>query len=113
MLSFGDVEISGQVETSQLLAQMRQLDPRLEACYARAKRSDHSVDGTIALHMRGGGGRLVPQVRSNDTGSEFLAECVTGAISGLTLVEPAGSPPWDFEANWAVTFTIATRQRSP
>ncbi len=111
IVSFGELEISGQVDTNQLLAQMRQLDPRFEACYARAKRDDHGVEGMIELHMQGGGGRLVPEVRSNDTGSDFLAECVTGAINGLTLVESGDETPWDFEIDWALTFTIATRER--
>ncbi len=112
IVTFGDVQLTGEVETNELLAQMRPLDPRMEACYARAKRDDHSVQGDIQLHIQGGDGRLVPEVRSNTTGSDSLAACVTSAIAGLTIVEPETGPRWDFEVDWTLTFTLVTRDRS-
>jgi hypothetical protein len=110
IVSLGEIVVSGEVNTQSLVAQMHQLDPRLEACYARAKRQDHSVQGNIALHIQGGEGRLTPEVSANTTGSASLAECVSGAVASLAITEPAGGPPWNFTADWTVGFTLAGQQ---
>jgi len=108
-VEFGPLVIDGVVDRDYLMAQLQQLDPRFEACYVRALRGNRSTEGRLELTMHGGGGRLIPKVTANHTGSPDLEECVTTNIASLTIVEPDGAEPWDFDATWQVDFTLITR----
>jgi len=110
-VELGQLVYSGNVDGDYLSRQLYQLDPPFNACYVRVKRKDHAVEGVIELALRGGGGRLAGEIRSNSTGSEELGECVIGAISGLTIIEPAATAPWDYTADWSVTFELLQRDR--
>ncbi len=105
----GEVQLVGQVDADYFVAQLDQLDPWFEACYVRVLRRDRAIEGVIRLGMRGGGGQLVPAILENGTNSEELAQCVENAFTDVTLVEPAGSEPWDFTAEWPVTFSQIRR----
>lgn len=111
IVELGDLVVSGEVDGDYLYRQLRQLDPPFQACYMHAKRKDHSTEGVIQLSLRGGGGSLAGEITSNTTGSTELGECVLTAISGLRIVEPEDSAPWDYTAEWSATFEIARRDR--
>ena len=106
----GDIVLDGQVNADYFARQLGQLDPWFEACYARALRRDGDVDGVIELHLLGGGGKLLTERTENGTGNEELAECVANAVANISLVEAAGDEPWDFTAEWPVTFSIIRRE---
>lgn len=108
-VEFGQLTVDGAVDGDYLMAQLYQLDPRFEACYVQALRKDRSTEGRLELEMRGGGGRLIPKVTANRTGSADLGECVTTNIASLEIVEPEGGEPWDFDATWHVDFAIIRR----
>lgn len=105
----GDVMLEGQVDADYFVRQLDQLDPWFEACYARILRRSRNTEGVIVLRMRGEHGRLEPIIVQNQTGSAELAECVSNAVSNLSTIEPDGAEPWDFTAEWAVTFSILRR----
>ena len=109
-VDLGELVVEGEVDPEYLYLQLRQLDPVFEACYVRALRQDRTAEGVIGLEMRGSGGKLTLEITTNGTGSENLAECVTAAITGLTIVEPDGSDPWDFSGDWSVKFEIIRRE---
>ena len=109
-VQLGELVVEGEVNPDYLWAQLLQLDPTFEACYVRALRGNRSAEGVLQLELSGSGGRLVPKIASNGTGSTALAECVSGAIAGLTIVEPEGYAPWDFTGKWSVTFEIVRKE---
>lgn len=105
----GDVMLEGQVDADYFVRQLGQLDPWFEACYARILRRSRNTEGVIVLRMHGKHRRLDPIVVQNETESAELAECVKNAVSNLSTVEPDDAEPWDFTAEWAVTFSILRR----
>ncbi|UCD24346.1 MAG: hypothetical protein JSW51_00045 [Gemmatimonadota bacterium] len=105
-VELGELVVAGQVDPEYLYLQLRQLDPTFEACYVRALRRDRDAEGVVDLELNGSDGKLTPAITTNGTGSENLAECITTAITGLTIVEPEGSDPWSFSGDWSVTFEI-------
>lgn len=109
-VELGDLLVQGEVEPDYLYLQLNQLDPTFEACYVRALRGNRSTEGVIGIRLKGGGGRLIPTIDSNNTGSEDLAQCVEGAVAQLPIVEPEGRAPWDFVGEWSVKFEIIRRQ---
>jgi hypothetical protein len=109
-VELGDLVVEGRVEPDYLYLQLNQLDPTFEACYVRALRGNRSAEGVIDLHLKGGGGRLVPTILANNTGSEDLERCVEGAVAQLPIVEPEGHEPWDFVGEWSVKFEIVRRR---
>ncbi len=109
-VDLGELVVEGEVDPDYLYLQLRQLDPTFEACYVRALRQDRTAEGVIDLKIRGSGGKLTPEITTNATGSENLAECLTAAIAGLTIVEQDGADPWDFVGDWSVTFEIIRRE---
>jgi len=111
-VELGELIVSGEVDGDYLYRQLYQLDPPFQACYVRAKRGDHSTEGLLELTLQGGSGRLTGAIASNTTGSSELGECVLGAISGLMIIEPEGAAPWDYSADWSVTFEIARLDRT-
>jgi hypothetical protein len=111
-VEFGELVVEGQVDADFLSLQLSQLDPRFEACYVKALRSNRSTQGTIGLRLQGGGGHLRPEVSFNDTGNPDLVACVIEATSGLTIIEREGYEPWDFSGNWSVEFKIVRRDNS-
>jgi hypothetical protein len=111
-VELGDLVVSGEVDGDYLYRQLGQLDPPFEACYMHAKRKDHSTEGVIQLVLQGGNNSLAGEITSNTTGSTELGDCVLAAISGLRIVEPENSPPWDFTADWSATFELARRNRT-
>jgi hypothetical protein len=111
-VEFGELVYSGTVDGNYLSRQLLQLDPPFEACYVRVKRRARTTEGVINLTLRGSAGRLVGEITSNSTGSSELGECILGAISGLTINEPENSAPWDYTADWSVSFELARLDRS-
>lgn len=109
-VELGDLVVEGEVEPEYLFLQLRQLDPTFEACYVRALRGNRSTEGVIEMDLSGGGGRLVPEITGNETGSEDLSKCVETAVAQLTIIEPDGYDPWDFTGRWSVRFEIIRRQ---
>lgn len=105
----GDVTLEGKVDADYFVRQLDQLDPWFEACYARTLRRSRNTEGVIVLRMHGKHRRLEPIVVQNKTESAELADCVKNAVSNLSTVEPNGAEPWDFTAEWAVTFSIIRR----
>jgi hypothetical protein len=105
-VELGELVVEGKVDPEYLYLQLRQLDPTFEACYVRALRQDRSAEGVIELQIKGSGGKLTPEITANATGSDNLVECMTTAITGLTIVEPDGSDPWSFSGEWSVEFEI-------
>ena len=103
--------MSGEVDADYLRRQLYQLDPPFQACYVRAKRKDRTTEGVVELSLRGRSGRLAGQITSQTTGNAELEECVLNAISGLRIIEPDNSAPWDYTADWSVTFEIFRRDR--
>jgi len=115
--SFGTVEsgelvYSGTVDGNYLARQLLQLDPPFEACYVRIKRRARDTEGVVQLALKGGNGRLEGEITSNSTGSTELGECVLGAISGLTIIERGDSTPWNYTADWSISFELARLNRS-
>ncbi len=110
-IEYGELVVSGEVDGDYLYRQLIQLDPPFQACYVRMKRRDRTLEGVIDLILRGGSGRLAGEIKTNTTGNEELGECILGAISGLTIREPADSPPWNYTADWSVTFEILRLDR--
>ena len=111
-VELGDLVVSGEVDGDYLYRQLGQLDPPFQACYMHAKRQDHSTEGVIQLTLQGGSGSLAGEITSNTTGSSELGECLLTAISGLRIIEPEDSTPWDYTGDWSVTFEIARLDRS-
>jgi len=109
-VDLGELVVEGEVDPDYLYLQLRQLDPTFEACYVRALRQDRTAEGVINLKIRGTGGKLTPEITTNATGSDNLAECVTAAIAGLTIAERDGSDPWHFSGDWSVAFEIIRRE---
>lgn len=105
----GKVVLEGQVDAEHLTRQLEQLDPWFEACYARTLRRAEGTEGVITLRLSGKEGTLQPEVVRNETGDGDLADCVTNAFSNITLEEPPGSEPWNFTAEWPVTFSVMRR----
>ena len=110
-VEFGQLVVSGEVDGDYLYRQLGQLNPPFQACYMHAKRKDHSTEGVIELTLEGGSGQLAGEITSNTTGSLELGECLTTAISGLGINEPEDAAPWDYTADWSVTFEIARLDR--
>jgi hypothetical protein len=108
-IDFGTIDTEGQVDTDYFKAQLGQLEPRFQACYARTLVRNRTAEGRVRLAIQGGGGRLVPTVVENATSDSGLVQCVTGAISELKIVEREGSVPWHFTAEWDMGFEIARR----
>lgn len=108
-VDLGDLVYSGTVDGDYLARQLIQLDPPFQACYVRVKRRSPAPEGVIELELTGGNGELSGEITSNSTGSSELGECVLGAISGLKIIEPEESAPWDYTADWSVTFEIVRR----
>ncbi len=102
----GDLVYSGTVDGDYLARQLIQLDPPFQACYVRVKRTPPAPEGVIELALTGGNGELSGEITANSTGSSELGECLLGAISGLKITEPEESAPWDYTAEWSVTFEI-------
>lgn len=111
-VEFGELVYSGTVDGDYLVRQLLQLDPPFEACYVRVKRRARTTEGVVELSLRGGNGRLAGEIKSNSTGSTELGDCVLGAISGLTIIEPEDSTPWDYTAEWSVSFELAHLNRN-
>ena len=111
-VELGELIVAGEVDGDYLYRQLYQLDPPFQACYVRAKRGDHTTEGILELTLQGGSGRLAAEIASNTTGSSELGECVLSAISGLRIIEPEDAAPWDYSADWSVTFEIARLDRS-
>jgi hypothetical protein len=109
-VEIGDLTVDGEVDPDYLFLQLGQLDPRFEACYVRALRQDRTAEGVIEIHMLGRDGSLEPEVTANQTQSERLADCVTEAISGLKIVQPAGTTLWDYVGDWSVKFEIVSKK---
>ena len=109
-VEFGDLVLEGVVDAEYLFLQLRQLDPTFEACYVRALRGNRATEGVIVMNLTGGGGRLVPEITGNDTGSEELLECVESAVTQLEIVEPEGYDPWEFTGEWSVKFEIIRQE---
>ena len=109
----GELVVEGTVDGDFLARQLIQLDPPFEACYARALRHDRTLEGVVQFALRGGSGRLAGAITTNVTGSSELGECVLGAISGLSIIEPEHSAPWDYTADWSAKFEIARPDRRP
>ncbi len=110
-VELGDLVVDGDVDLDYLLAQLPQLDPTFEACYVQALRKDRSTEGVIDLKMRGEGTRLLPTITQNGTNNVTLAECVTQAIEGLAIVQREGDQPWNYTADWSITFSIMRTDR--
>jgi len=111
-VELGELVYSGTVDGDYLSRQLIQLDPPFQACFVRAKRQDRTTEGVIQLSLTGGDGRLAGEIQSNSTGSTELGECVLGAIAGLTIIEPAETGPWDYTAEWSVTFELVSFDRN-
>lgn len=111
-VEYGHLVVSGQADTTYLRRQLYQLDPPFQACYVRAKRSDRTTEGVIQLTLRGSSGRLAGEITSQTTNNSELEACVLNAISGLRINEPENALPWDYTADWSVTFEIIRRDRS-
>lgn len=111
-VEFGELVYSGEVDGDYLSRQLIQLDPPFQACYVRIKRRDRTVEGVIELTLQGGGGRLAGEITSNSTGSAELGECILGAISGLSIREPEDSAPWNYTADWSVSFELIRPDRT-
>jgi hypothetical protein len=109
-VEIGDLTVDGEVDPDYLFLQLGQLDPRFEACYVRALRKNRTAEGVIEIHILGNDGSLKPEVTANQTQSESLADCVTEAISGLTIVQPTGTAPWDYVGDWSVEFEIVSKK---
>jgi len=109
-VEFGDLTVRGEVDGDYLLRQLEQLDPPFEACYVQALRRSRATEGQMQFAFRGGGGRLVPEVTSDETDDAELSSCVTGAIAGLAIIEPPDAAPWDFTAGWSVRFALVRRE---
>ena len=107
------MRFSGTVDPDYVMAQMRQLGPRFEGCYARALARNRTSEGTIGFALQGGDGRLIPSVASNSTGDSGLTDCATRAIAGLTIIEPDTGPRWHYTGQWDVDFRIARRPARP
>ena len=112
MVELGQLVYSGEVDGDYLSRQLIQLDPPFQACYVRIKRRDRTVEGVIELTLQGGGGRLAGEITSNSTGSAELGECILGAISGLTIREPEETAPWNYTADWSVSFELIRPDRT-
>src|SRR5262249_14567362 len=108
MIRLGALNLQGEVDSGYLERQLQQLEPRFQACYARALRLSRS-DGAIHWRIKGGGGGLRPEVISKEPANDTLAACATSAIAGLGIVEPSGAKPWDYTLDWSVNFVIARR----
>lgn len=108
-VQLGQLNVEGSVDSDYLERQLVPLDPRFEACYVRALRKNRDTEGVLRVKLHGVGGTLTPEMTENSTGSEDLAECVTENIAALSIVQPAGTEPWDFTGEWSVTFAIARR----
>lgn len=113
LVESGVVEFTGTVNPDHVMAQMRQLGPRFEGCYARALARNRTSEGTIGFKLLGGERRMIPSVTSNTTKDSVLTACVTGAIAGFTIVEPDTGPRWRYTGKWAVDFRIARRKPRP
>jgi len=109
-VQLGDLIVDGEVDPDFLYVQLGQLDPRFEACYVRALRKDRTAEGVIEIHIRGSSTTLEAEVTANQTQSESLAECVTAAVSGLTIVQRDSTTPWDFVGDWSVQFQIVSKK---
>lgn len=107
MVKFGTLDLEGTVDTDYLARQLAPLDPRFEACYVQALRKNRATEGTIHIKLQGAGGKLIPEIATNNTGSDDLPLCVTDNISALSIVEPSASAPWNFTGDWSVKFEIA------
>jgi hypothetical protein len=112
IVEYGEFVYSGTVDGDYLVRQLIQLDPPFQACYVRAKRGARDTEGVIELSLTGGSGRLSGEITSNTTGSTELGECVLGAIAGLTIIEPEETAPWDYTANWSVSFELTSLNRT-
>ena len=110
-VEFGELIVSGEVDGDYLWRQLGQLNPPFQACYMHAKRRDHSTEGVIELKLEGRSSQLSGEIASNTTGSTELGECMRNAISGLRINEPEDVAPWDYTADWSVTFEIARSDR--
>ncbi len=110
-VELGNLTVEGQVDLEYLLAQLPQLDPTFEACYVQALRKDRSAEGVIDLTLRGEGTRLTPEITENGTNSVILGDCLTTAIAGLAIVQREGDLPWDYTADWSITFRIIRTDR--
>ena len=108
-MELGDLAVEGVVDPDYLYLQLQQLDPTFEACYVRALRRDRSAEGAIDIRMRGGSGRLQPEITLNETESGDLADCMITAMNSLTIVERDSTESWDFVADWSVKFAIIRR----
>lgn len=106
----GDVIVEGDVDGEFFARQLDQLDPWFEACFARALRLDRSTEGVIRLSLRVRDGGLTPEIIEDGPASPQLTDCVTSAVSSLTLVEPDATKPWDFSAQWSITFSAIRRE---
>jgi len=111
-VELGELVYSGTVNGDYLSRQLIQLDPPFQACYVRVKRTARTTEGVIELNLTGGSGQLAGEITSNSTGSAELGECVLGAISGLTIIERGDSTPWDYTADWSVSFELTNPQRN-
>lgn len=111
-VELGELVVSGEVDGEYLYRQLYQLDPPFQACYVRAKRKDRATAGVVKLTLRGARGVLTGSITSNTTVSRELGECILSAISGLKIIEPEHSIPWDYSAEWSVTFEIVGPDRS-
>lgn len=105
----GKITVEGRVDAEYLARQLEQLDPWFEACYARTLRRVRNTEGVITLRLHGSEGTLRPEVAENGTGDTELADCVTNAFSKVTLEESPSSEPWNFTAEWPVTFSTVRR----
>ncbi len=109
-VDLGDVIVEGEVDGNFFARQLDQLDPWFEACYARALRLDRSTEGIIRLRLRVREGGLTPEIIEDGPASPQLTDCVMSAVSNLTLVEPDTAAPWDFTAQWPITFSVIRRE---
>lgn len=112
IVEYGELVYSGAVDGEYLSRQLLQLDPPFQACYVRVKRQERTTEGVIELSITGGGGRMVGEITSNSTGSTELGECVLGAIAGLNIIEPEETAPWNYTADWSVSFELTSLSRN-
>ena len=94
------------VDVGYLESQLGQLEPRFQACYARALARNRASQGRIRMTLIGGNRRLEPRVEENTTGDSVLTECVTRMIGELPIIERDG--PWTYTADWDLGFEIVT-----
>jgi hypothetical protein len=112
-VDFGSFEATGTVDVGYLESQLGQLEPRFQACYARALARNRTSEGRIRLAIEGNSSQMVPRVVSNTTSDTVLTNCVTRVVGELAIVEREGTGPWAFSADWEMGFEIVQPPRRP